>query len=103
MLGIQIFDLVYMENLVYIWYIFDRGFTCNLKSMCLLSNKAEIVKTQCGKAISKSLVILCNMEISGLAENKTLRQCCHSVMKKNPRIYLEKTQKIIKALDIQNV
>jgi len=43
------------------------------------------------------------MEISGLAENKTLRQCCHSVMKKNPRIYLEKTQKIIKALDIQNV
>ena len=34
----------------------------------------ETEKTQCGKAISKSLVILCDMEVSGLAENKTGRE-----------------------------
>ena len=31
-------------------------------------------RKQCGKAISKSLVILCNMKVSGLAENKTGRE-----------------------------
>jgi len=30
-------------------------------------------------------------------------QCCHSVMKKNPRIYLEKTPENKKNSDIQNV
>jgi len=27
MLGIEIFYLVYMENLAYIWYIFDKRFS----------------------------------------------------------------------------
>jgi len=42
------------------------------ESMYLLSNKAETEKTYCGKAMSKSLVILC-MDVSGLAEFKPKR------------------------------
>jgi len=34
---------------------------------------------------------------------KGMHECCLSVMKKNPRIHLEKSQKIIKKTDIQNV
>jgi len=44
MLGMQIFDLVYMKNLVYIWYIFVRRFSWNFKSVYLVYYKAKTEK-----------------------------------------------------------
>jgi len=43
-LGIYIFDLVYMKNLVYIWYILVRRFSWDFKPVYLVYHKANTEK-----------------------------------------------------------
>ena len=60
-----------------IWYISGTFLAESLvetlnQCVCYLTRRKQ--RKQCGKSVSKGLVILCNIEVSGLAENKTGRE-----------------------------
>jgi len=59
-----------------ICYFFDRWFLVETLNQCIcyLTKRKQRKHSVVKLAISKSLVILCNMEVSGLAENKTRRE-----------------------------
>jgi len=64
---------------------YDMKIVFNLKKILKTSIKSDVITSKVASLV------------------RGLEQCCHSVMKKNHRIYLEKKQKIIKTPDIQNV
>jgi len=58
-LGTEIFDLVYMQNLVYIWYIFVGGFSWDFKPIYLVYYNPETDKSIVVLKLSKKVWWFC--------------------------------------------